>query len=132
MSLALNLTNIRPLENSKEDTMSRINNMTEYEEHYNLSKSDPEAYWSKIAEEFHWFKKWDSVKKGDFNDLDVKWFDGGQTNMSYNCLDRHLKDKGDKTALIYEDNDPNVPAKHYSYKELHQEVCRFANVLKDK
>lgn len=112
--------------------MSRINNMTEYEEHYNLSKSDYKAYWSKIAEEFHWFKKWDSVQTGDFNDLEVKWFDGGQTNMSYNCLDRHLDTKGDKTALIYEDNDPKVPAKHFTYKELHAEVCRFANVLKEK
>jgi acetyl-CoA synthetase len=112
--------------------MSRINNFTEYEEHYNLAKADPTAYWSKIADEFHWYKKWDSVQTGNFTDLDVKWFDGGKTNMSYNCLDRHLATKGDKVALIYEDNDPTITAKNYTYKELHAEVCRFANVLKDK
>ncbi|MBT7611158.1 MAG: acetate--CoA ligase [Bacteriovoracaceae bacterium] len=112
--------------------MSRINNFNEYEEHCSLAKTDHNAYWSKIAEEFHWYQKWDSVQSGNFNDLNIKWFDGGKTNMSYNCLDRHLESKGDKVALIYEDNDPKIPAKNYTYKELHAEVCRFSNVLKEK
>ncbi len=111
--------------------MSRITNINEYNEHYNLSLKDTDAYWGKIAEELHWFKKWDKVQSGNFNDLNVKWFEGSKTNMSYNCLDRHLETRGDKVAVIYEDNDPNVEARTYTYKELHAEVCRMANVMKD-
>jgi len=111
--------------------MSRITNINEYNEHYNLSLKDTDAYWSKIADELHWFKKWDKVQSGNFNDLNVKWFEGASTNMSYNCLDRHLEERGDKVAVIYEDNDPKVAPRTFTYKELHAEVCRMANVMKD-
>ena len=111
--------------------MSRITNINEYNEHYNLSLKDTDAYWSKIAEELHWSKKWDKVQSGNFKDLNVKWFEGASTNMSYNCLDRHLEERGDKVAVIYEDNDPNIAPRSFTYKELHAEVCRMANVMKD-
>ncbi|TNF31782.1 MAG: acetate--CoA ligase [Deltaproteobacteria bacterium] len=111
--------------------MSRITNINEYNEHYNLSLKDTDAYWSKIADELHWFKKWDRVQTGNFEDLNVKWFEGAKTNMSYNCLDRHLDTRGDKVAVIYEDNDPKVAPRTFTYKELHAEVCRMANVMKD-
>jgi acetyl-CoA synthetase len=111
--------------------MSRITNINEYNEQYNLSLKDTDAYWSKIADELHWFKKWDKVQSGNFEDLNVKWFEGAKTNMSYNCLDRHLDTRGDKVAVIYEDNDPKVAPRTFTYKELHSEVCRMANVMKD-
>jgi acetyl-CoA synthetase len=111
--------------------MSRITDINEYNEHYNLSLKDTDAYWSKIADELHWFKKWDKVQSGNFEDLNVKWFEGASTNMSYNCLDRHLEERGDKVAVIYEDNDPSVAPRTFTYKEIHAEVCRMANVMKD-
>ncbi|MCO4794223.1 MAG: acetate--CoA ligase [Bacteriovoracaceae bacterium] len=112
--------------------MGRITNKNEYTEHYNLSMKDGDAYWGKIAEELHWFKKWDSVQSGNFDDLNLKWFEGSKTNMSYNCLDRHLEKNGDKVAVIYEDNDPSVKARTFTYKELHAEVCKMANVMKER
>ena len=102
----------------------------QYKAMYERSIADPEAFWAEKAEEFvHWFKKWDKVWEYDYHKGEIKWFIGAKTNVSYNCLDRHLEVRGDKTAIIWEGDDPN-DAKTLSYRELHQQVCKFANALK--
>lgn len=110
----------------------RIESNDQYKEFYQESINDPKSYWSKRAETFNWFKKWDSVQSGNFNDLNVKWFDGGQTNITINALDRHVKNTPYKTAIIWESNDPHEKEITYSYKELLEKVNQFANVLKDQ
>jgi len=107
---------------------AHIKSMDEYKKLYTKSDKDLEGFWAEEAKALHWYKKWDKVldeSKAPF----VKWFSGGTTNISYNCLDRHLAKKGNKTALIWE-GEPVGDAKKYTYKELHREVCKFANVLK--
>ena len=109
-----------------------IKNLDQYREEYERSISDPETYWAEVADTFYWKKKWDKVRDWDFeNDISIKWYEGGQTNITYNCLDRHLAERGDKTAIIWEGNEPTEDKK-FTYKELHTEVCKFANVLKAK
>jgi len=109
-----------------------IKNLEEYFQVYRKSVQEPETFWEEIAEEhFQWQKPWRKVLDWDFNTPEVKWFDGAQLNITENCLDRHLRARGDKTALLFEPNDPNEAAQHISYKQLHERVCRFANVLKD-
>ncbi|TVO69851.1 acetate--CoA ligase [Sedimenticola selenatireducens] len=103
-----------------------------YKEMYQRSVEDPDGFWGDAAEEFlTWSKKWDKVSEWDFNEANIKWFQGGKLNVSYNCLDRHLETRGDQTALIWESDDPNEDKK-ISYRELHAEVCKFANVLKSR
>lgn len=106
-----------------------VSNLTQYEQAYNDSK-DPNTYWGGIAEAFEWSRKWDSVLTGSFKDNDVKWFEGGELNITINCLDRHVKINPDKTALKFIANDPNSPVKDYSYKNLLSEVNKTANMLK--
>ncbi|WP_413578067.1 acetate--CoA ligase [Bdellovibrio sp. HCB290] len=102
-----------------------------YKDMYQQSVQDPQGFWSKEAERLHWFKKWDKVKNTSFNKpVSIKWFEGGKLNVSYNCIDRHLATKADKVALIWEADDIKTASKKITYKELHQEVCRFSNVLK--
>ncbi|UYL09392.1 acetate--CoA ligase [Bdellovibrio sp. SKB1291214] len=102
-----------------------------YKDMYQQSVQDPESFWAKEAERLHWFKKWDKVKNTSFKKpVSIKWFEGGKLNVSYNCIDRHLATKADKVALIWEADDINLKSKKITYKELHHEVCRFANVLK--
>lgn len=114
---------------SKELSNSAYINQKEYDRLYKESIDDPEAFWSKMAEEnLTWIKKWDHVLDYDFHKPYIKWFEGGSLNVSYNCLDRHLETKGDKTALIFEGDDGSV--KKYTYKELHVQVCKLANVFK--
>ena len=97
---------------------------------YERSINEPEAFWAEQAEQFvSWFRKWDKVQEWDFETVDIKWFSGAKLNVSYNCLDRHLATRGDDTAIIWEGDDPSVDKK-ITYRELHREVCRFANVLK--
>ena len=97
---------------------------------YERSINEPEAFWAEQAEQFvSWFRKWDKVQEWDFESVDIKWFSGATLNVSYNCLDRHLATRGDDTAIIWEGDDPGVD-KTITYRELHREVCRFANVLK--
>jgi acetyl-CoA synthetase len=104
----------------------------EYQKLYDESIANPEAFWGKQAERLHWFKKWHKVKDTSFTKpVHIKWFEGGELNVSYNCIDRHLEKRGDKVALIWESDDPKVASKKITYKELHQQVCRFANVLKN-
>ncbi|HQP48641.1 MAG TPA: acetate--CoA ligase [Spirochaetota bacterium] len=111
-----------------------VNSKDQYEKMWKESISDTEGFWGKIAEEYvTWFKKWDKVydcKYGNtVKDLQVKWFTNGKLNVSYNCLDRHLEKRGDQVALVWEGNEPSEDKK-FTYKELHAEVCKFANVLK--
>ncbi|RTZ60892.1 MAG: acetate--CoA ligase [Gammaproteobacteria bacterium] len=105
----------------------------QYEAMYKQSVEDPEGFWGEQAEAYlDWSKPWDKVLSGGFDgDVQVKWFEGGKLNVSYNCLDRHLDTRGDQTAIIWEGDDPEV-SRHISYRELHEEVCRFANVLKSR
>lgn len=111
--------------------MHDISTFSEYQEIYKKSIDNPEKFWSEVAEDFHWRKKWDKVLEWDFKKPEVKWFEGAQLNIVENCIDRHLEKSGDKTAIIWEPNDPNENAKHITYKELHREVCRTANMLKE-
>jgi len=110
-----------------------VKSFEEYKEMYDRSINDPEGFWSEIAENFFWYKKWDKVRNYDFTgDVNIKFFEGAQTNMSVNCLDRHVENgNGDKTAIIWEGNEPDQ-SKKFTYKELLAEVSKFANVLKDR
>ena len=91
---------------------------------------DPETFWGEIAENFHWFSPWKKVMDCKMEKAKFSWFKEGKTNISYNCLDRHLAEKGTQTALIFEPNDPKEKAQHISYTELHARVSQMANVLK--
>tara|TARA_B100000073_G_scaffold143362_1_gene117958 strand:+ start:4081 stop:6009 length:1929 start_codon:yes stop_codon:yes gene_type:complete len=104
-------------------------NTEKYEEMYNESIQNPEKFWSEQAENIDWYKKWDNVMNYDFNTAEIKWYEGGKLNVTYNCIDRHLESRGDQTAIIWESDDPNLE-KSYTYNELHKEVSKFANVLK--
>jgi acetyl-CoA synthetase len=104
----------------------------QYDAMYQRSVEDPAGFWGEQAEEYlTWFKKWDTALDWSFDkdDLHINWFKGGTLNVSYNCLDRHLEKRGDQIAIIWEGDDPNEDRK-ITYRELHEEVCRFANVLK--
>ena len=94
------------------------------------ASAQPEVFWENIANQFEWYEKWDKVLEYDFHTPKVSWFLGGKLNITENCLDRHLKTQPDKTAIIFEPNDPNETAQHISYSELHSKVCRAANMLK--
>ncbi len=104
-------------------------NISKYQEMYSRSINDSDAFWAEQAEEFlSWSRKWDKVQEWDYNDVNINWFVGGKLNVSYNCLDRHLDTRGDQVAIIWEGDDPEED-RQITYKELHEEVCRFANVL---
>jgi acetyl-CoA synthetase len=100
-----------------------------YQEAYNKSMSDPEAFWAEVAENFTWKKKWDTVLDWNFKEPKIEWFKGGQLNITENCLDRHLATKANEPAIIWESNDPNEHHRVLTYKELHFKVQQFANVL---
>ena len=107
-------------------------NAQQYEEMYARSISDPEGFWSEQAEKFvSWHKPWDNVLDWDFSKGHIRWFEGGKLNVSENCLDRHLETRGDQTAIIWEGDDPAVD-KTITYRELHTEVCKLGNVLKQR
>lgn len=108
-----------------------IKHLEEYFQVYRKSVREPEAFWEEIAEEhFVWRKKWDRILSWDFKKPEVSWFQGAQLNITENCIDRHLTVRGDKTAIIFEPNNPDEPAQHITYNELHRQVNRMANVLK--
>ena len=107
-----------------------IKHLEEYFQVYRKSSNNPENYWEEIAEEhFLWRKRWDNVLSWDFKKPEVKWFEGAKLNVTENCIDRHLHTKGDKTAIIFEPNDPEEEAQFITYNDLHERVCKFANVL---
>ena len=89
-------------------------------------------YWTEAANTYQWKKKWSSLMTGDFHEVNVRWFEGAELNITDNCLDRHLEKRRQKKALIFEPNNPNESAQHFTYGELHLAVCRFANLLKSR
>jgi acetyl-CoA synthetase len=110
-----------------------VKSIDEYKTLYERSINDPDGFWGEMAQDFYWDKKWDKVRQFNYSaskgPVDISWFKGGRTNITYNCLDRHLESNGDKIAIIWEGNQPGEQ-KTFTYKELHNRVCRFANVLK--
>ena len=104
-----------------------------YQAMYKRSLADPEGFWADMANEHvHWFRKWDKVADWRFDgDVGIRWFDGARVNVSYNCLDRHLDERGDKPAILWEGDAPGEE-RRITFRELHAEVCRFANVLKSR
>ena len=112
------------------NSLYRITSIEEYQEQYKLSVENPEAFWSGIADHYQWKQKWDTTLEWEFKTPSVKWFKGGQLNITENCLDRHLKDRGNKLAIIWEPNDPRERAVRLTYRELFEEVCQYANILK--
>ncbi len=110
-----------------------IKHLEEYYQVYRKSIREPENFWEEVAEEhFMWQRKWSHVLSWDFSKPEVKWFEGAQLNITENCIDRHLATRGDKTAILFEPNDPKDAAEHITYNQLHQRVNQFANVLKDE
>ncbi|WP_339608679.1 acetate--CoA ligase [uncultured Roseivirga sp.] len=110
----------------------RIHSLSGYIYEYQKSVQDPESFWSRIADSFHWRKKWDKVVDWNFETPDVKWFVNGKLNITENILDRHLYTRGDQAAIIWEPNDPNEEHITLTYKELHAKVCQFSNAIKAK
>ena len=108
-----------------------INSLEQYKIEYAKSIENPEAFWEKKAEQFTWHKKWDKVLSWDFTHPNVKWFQGGKLNITENCLDMHLENKGEQTAIKWIANNPDEQSRCLSYKKLHNEVCKFSNVLKN-
>ncbi len=110
-----------------------IKHLEEYYQVYRKSVRNPESFWDEIAEEhFVWRKKWEKVLDWDFSKPEIKWFEGAKLNITENCIDRHLHIRGDKTAILFEPNNPDEPAQHITYMELKERVCKMANVLNDK
>jgi acetyl-CoA synthetase len=110
--------------------MSSIRSLADYQNAYQKSVDDPEAFWAEIAGQFYWRKKWNKVLEWDFNEPEIQWFIGGKLNITENCIDRHLQTRADQTAIIWEPNNPADKALHITYQQLHDEVCRTANMLK--
>ena len=109
-----------------------IDSFEEYKETYDNSIENPEEFWEHEAGTFYWRKRWDKTHSGNFKDGNVKWFEGGKLNITENCLDRHLNTIGNKTAFIFEPNHPDSFRRTITYRQLHEDVCRFANVLESK
>ena len=109
---------------------NRILNFEDYKKEYISSIENPELFWEKKAENFLWRKKWKSVLEWDFSIPEVKWFDGGKLNITENCLDRHLENRGNQVAIKWIANNPNEMSVNITYNQLHEEVCKFSNVLK--
>lgn len=109
-----------------------IKSYEEYKETYNQSEEDRMKFWEHEAGTFYWRKSWDKVQSGGFEEGDIKWFEGGKLNITENALDRHLNTIGHKTAFIFEPNHPDSFRRTITYRQLHEDVCRFANVLESK
>jgi len=111
----------------------KIDNLEQYFKHYNKSIREPRKFWGKIAEEnFTWYQYWDKVVDFNMADAEVKWFVDAKVNITKNCIDRHLAKRGEKTAIIFEPNNPSEEALHISYNELYERVSKMANVLKEQ
>jgi len=112
-----------------------LKNMEEYQAMYQKSIDDPDGFWSEMADDFYWYSKWDEVRGYNYDrregPISIEWFKGAKTNVCYNCVDRHLEKRADKTAIIWEGNEPGEDAT-ISYRQLHQQVSKFANVLKSR
>ena len=108
-----------------------IDNLENYFKMYKKSVREPKKFWGKVAENFTWYQHWDNVLDYDMQKADIKWYSGGKVNIVKNCIDRHLAKRGDKTAIIFEPNNPNEEALHITYNELYVRVAKMANVLRD-
>ena len=107
---------------------SHLNSRAEYERLYRLSLDNPEWFWGEQAKAISWFHPWQTVFDADYDEVDFAWFSGGRLNASFNCVDRHLETLGDRTAIIWAQDEPGA-YRHISYRELKHNVCRVANVL---
>src|SRR5438270_9693080 len=104
-----------------------------YRDMYDRSIKDPDGFWAEEAERIHWMRPFSKVKNTTFGpgDVSIKWYEDGVTNVAYNCIDRHLAKRGDQVAILWEGDDPNEDKK-ITYRQLHDEVCRFANILRNR
>src|SRR5690606_21166527 len=109
----------------------QVTTIEEYQDAYRKSIEKPEDFWGDIASWFTWRKKWDKILDWNFEKPDVQWFINSKLNITENCIDRHLETKGDEVAILWEPNDPAQPNRQLTYRELHREVCKLANVLKN-
>ena len=108
----------------------RIKSFQEYQEKYKSSVEDPEAFWDEIAQTFKWQKSYDKVCEWEFETPSIKWFVNGKVNITENALDRHLPERANQVAILWEANDPNQASESITYQELFERVCQFANALK--
>src|ERR1700739_3690962 len=132
MTCVVRLQNLAPFKQNK--IMSypyQIRSIGQYHSDYKKSVEDPESFWSAVAEHFQWHRQWDKILQWNFKEPSVKWFEGAKLNITENCLDRHLNTIGEQTAILWEPNDPKEENRKLTYKELHQQVCKFSNVLKN-
>src|SRR6478752_2489642 len=110
-----------------------IENLEQYFKQYKKSVRNPKKFWGKVAlENFNWYKPWDEVFEFDFEEARFKWFLNAKVNITENCIDRHLEANGNKTAIIFEPNNPEESSQNITYNELHKRVCKMANVLKEQ
>jgi acetyl-CoA synthetase len=109
----------------------QVTTRNQYDAAYRQSAEDPEGFWSDVANHFLWRKKWDKVLQWNFEEPNIKWFEGGRLNITENCLDRHLETKGNTPAILWESNDPAESSRSFTYAELFNEVCCFAHVLRN-
>src|SRR5437868_2388583 len=110
--------------------MQKISSIEEYNSQYKRSVEHPEEFWAGVANDFSWKKKWDSVLKWDFKNYDVKWFLNSKLNITENCIDRHLPNKANDIAFVWESNFDENSNRIITYQQLHDEVCKLANALK--
>ncbi|TXF90776.1 acetate--CoA ligase [Neolewinella aurantiaca] len=110
---------------------TQISSFEHYQSEYARSVENPEGFWAGEAETFTWHKKWDNTLTWNFEGPEVKWFEGGKLNITENCLDRHLAERGDQTAILFEPNEAGDPARHFTYRQLHSHVCKVANALRE-
>ena len=120
--------NFRPM--PKVSLPLQINSFAAYQNVYRRSVSDPEIFWAEQAKSFRWYQEWDQVLEWNFEEPRVRWFAGGSLNITENCLDRHLEERGEQTAILFEPNEPDGEVIRLSYRELHAAVCQVANALK--
>lgn len=110
-----------------------VDSLEHYFKMYNKSVREPRKFWEKIAEDnFTWYQRWDKVLEYDMEKANIEWFINAKLNITKNCIDRHLNKRGDKTAILFEPNDPKEAAQHITYNELYERVCKMANVLLDQ
>ena len=109
----------------------QIKSPAAYKAAYKKSIEDPEGFWEDVGENFTWRKKWNKILEWNFKEPKIKWFEGAQLNITENCMDRHLEKNGDTVALIWEPNEPSEKTRTFTYRQLYEEVCRFANILKN-
>jgi acetyl-CoA synthetase len=112
--------------------MAEIHTVEDYHKVYKRSVEDPEKFWAEVAEQFVWRRKWNDVLQWDFHKPEVKWFIGGKLNITENCIDRHLPERAHQIAIIWEPNNPAHASRHITYQQLHDEVCKVANMLKQQ